>query len=136
MALTDPSTAFTASPIASASLSLMACSNMLRVFSSATLPFESASSFSASSTVLSSLEDSTALTAFPSDAAWVLYQAACLSSFDVASSRPALESATHPSYSGTVVFNALASASTVLASFTWSAVTAEASAAFPLTTAL
>ena len=114
----------------------MACSNMLRVFSSATLPFESASSFSASSTALSSLEDSTALTAFPSDAAWVLYQAACLSSFDVASSKPALEPAKHPSYSGAVVFNALASASTVLASFTWSAVTAEASAAWPLTTAL
>ena len=114
----------------------MACSNMLRVFSSATLPFESASSFSASSTVLSSLEDSTALTAFDREPVRVLYQAACLSSFDVASSRPALESATHPSYSGTVVFNALASASTVLASFTWSTVTAEASAAWPLTTAL
>ncbi len=76
------------------------------------------------------------MTAFPSDAAWVLYQAACLSSFDVASSKPALEPAKHPSYSGTVVFNALASASTVLASFTWSTVTAEASAAWPLTTAL
>ena len=125
----------------------MAFDNASRVALSATLPSESASSLDASSSfavrfvfasssLFAALDSVTALTAFDRLCSWVLYQSACSPSFTVAASKPFASSATQPSYSGAEALSSLPNDSTVFASLTCSALTAAASAASPLSSAL
>ena len=134
-----------------ASLSLVAASIALvrvsRVVLSCTLPSESASSLDASSSfavrfvfavssLFAALDSVTALTAFDRLFSWVPYQSACSLSFTVAASSPCASSATQPSYSGAEALSSLPKDSTVFESSTCSALTAAASAASPLSSAL
>ena len=104
--------------MASASRLAMACFNASRVLSSWTLPSVALYSPSASSTVLSSFDDSTALTAACSVFASAFTLLAVLSALAVASSRPVLSDASHLTMAGVSAPTARLSASRVFASFT------------------
>ena len=104
--------------MASASRFLMASSRFARVLSSATLPAVSLYSASASSTVLSSLDVSTAFTSLFRDFVWALYHDAFAVMPFVASCTPDRESALHDTVFGVDAFTALDRASRVFASFT------------------
>ena len=96
----------------------MASSRLARVLSSWTLPSVALYSPSASATVLSSFDDSTAFTADSNAFAAAFTLLAVLSALAVASSRPVLSDASHLTMAGVSAPTARLSASRVFASFT------------------
>ena len=104
--------------MASASRLAMACFNASRVLSSWTLPSVALYSPSASATVLSSFDDSTAFTADSNAFASAFTPLAVLSALAVASSRPVLSDASHLTMAGVSAPTARLSASRVFTSFT------------------
>ena len=104
--------------MASASRFLMASNRLARVLSSATLPSVSLYSAFASSTVLSSLDVSTAFTSLFRDFPCVQYHAVFAVMAFVAVTTASLESALQDTVFGVDAFMALPSASRVFASFT------------------
>ena len=104
--------------MASASRFLMASSRLARVLSSWTLPSVALYSPSASATVLSSFDDSTAFTADSNAFAAAFTPLAVLSALAAAASRPALPDASHLTMAGVSAPAACLSASRVFASFT------------------
>ena len=96
----------------------MASSRLARVLPSATLPSVSLYSASASSTVLSSLDVSTAFTSPFRDFVWALYHDAFAVTVFVAVTTASLESALQDAVFGVDAFMALDRASRVFVSFT------------------
>ena len=111
-------TDLTALAIAAASRLAMACFNASRVLSSWTFPSVALYNASASATVLSSFDDSTALAAVSNAFVSDLTVLAALFAFAAAASRSAALDASHLTMAGSLTAAALLSVSTVFASFT------------------